>query len=83
MNWRHKIELNKVMSDVCDKHDLSRVEEDCPEEVKEALATEIEKAWPIAHFCKKIRSAKSIAAVNRILERVYNDADRHAVWCGL
>lgn len=83
MNWRYKIELRKVLSDMADQHDLERVEEPCPEEVKTAIATEIEKALPLHRFAKQIRQAKSIAAVNRILNKIYDEADQSAVWCGL
>jgi hypothetical protein len=83
MNWRYKIELMKVLRNMSDKHDLECVEEPCPEEVKTAIVTEIEKAPPLRRFTKQIRQAKSIAAVNRILNRIYDEADQSAVWCGL
>jgi hypothetical protein len=67
-NWRYKIELNKVLTEMSEKHDLERHEEPCLKEVKEALANEIGKAWPLKRFCEKILKAKSIAEVNRILE---------------
>lgn len=82
-NWRYKIELNKVLTEMSEKHDLERHEEPCPKEVKEALAKELEKAWPLHRFCEKILNAKSIAQVNRILENVWNAADTEGVWCGL
>lgn len=82
-NWKHKIELNKVLADMGDKHDLSSVEEPCPDGVKEAIATELAKARPLQKFCTPIRKAVSIAAVNRILDRVYDEADRSLVWCGI
>ena len=82
MNWRHKIELNAVLAKTSEDFDLERVEEDCPEEVKKLLSEEVKKAWPLARFAPKIMNAKSIAEVNRILENVYNEADRRAVWCG-
>ncbi len=81
--WQHRINLAGVLSAMGEKHDLSRVEEDCPEEVKEALAVEIRKAPPISHFAGRIKRAKSIAAVNRALAALYDDADRWKVWCGL
>lgn len=81
--WRYKIELSRVLAEVGEKFDLERVEENCPEECKEALAKEVSKAWPLRGFADDIRSAKSIAAVNRILARVYDEADRMLVWCGM
>jgi hypothetical protein len=83
MNWRFKIELNQVINTMSDKYDLSCVEEKCPKEVKEALANEVKKAWPLARFADRILKAKSIAAVNRILENVFNEADYQKVWCGI
>jgi hypothetical protein len=83
MNWRYKIELNKALTEMSEKYDLERHEEPCPKEVKEALASEIKKAWPLQRFCQKILDAKSIAQVNRILENVWNAADTERVWCGL
>jgi len=82
-NWQHRIELNQVINQVSEDHDLTRLEEPCPEEVREAIAAECEKAAPLRHFGKKIRGAKSIAEVNRILTNVYSVADRELVWCGL
>lgn len=82
MNWRYKIELNKVLADMGDQFDLSCVEKRCPKAVKEALAKEVEKAAPLRRFASTILSAKSIAEVERILENVFNEADRSAVWCG-
>jgi hypothetical protein len=81
--WRHKINLAGVMFKCAEEHDLAHVEEDCPEEVKEAIATEIVKAWPLKRFAQTIRQAKSIAEVNRILENIYDEADRSSVWCGI
>lgn len=83
MNWRHKIELNKVIADMTEKYDLSCFEEDCPSEVKTALASEVEKAFPLARFAYRLRNAKSIAAVNRLLAKIFNEADSQGVWCGL
>jgi hypothetical protein len=81
-NWQHKIELNQILKQASENHDLSREEEDCPAEVKTAIAAEVEKAAPLAHFGKLIRNAKSIAKVNRLLQQVYNEADYSKVWCG-
>lgn len=80
--WRHKIELNKVIREASEKHDLSRFEEPCPEEVKIALAEEVKKAWPLQRFAGYITERKSIAELNRILENLFNAADREKVWCG-
>lgn len=81
-NWKYKIDLNKVISEMSDKHDLSYVEEDCPQEVKDAIAGEIRKAEPISYLAGRILNCKSIAAVNRALGRVFEEADRRLVWCG-
>ena len=82
-NWLHKIELNAVIAEVSEEYDLECVEEKCPQEAKESLALEVEKAPPIAHFGALIRKCKSIAAVNRMLERIFNAADAQKVWCGM
>ena len=34
MAWRYKIDLSGVMAQCADQYDLTRVEEDCPAEVK-------------------------------------------------
>jgi hypothetical protein len=81
-NWRYKIQLNKVLADLDKDYDFSRLEEDCPPEAKEKIAQEIEKALPLNHLAGRVRNAKSIAALNRALEAVYNEADRTLVWCG-
>lgn len=81
--WIEKIELNAVLSQVQDEFDLSIVEEDCPAEVKERLATEIEKSFHLRHLAHRIREAKAIAAVNRALNDIYDEADAMKVWCGL
>lgn len=82
-DWRHHINLRTVIDDCCEEYNLECVEEDCPEAVKEAIATEIEKAWPIQHFGPRIRDCVSIAEVNRVLNAVFNEADAKLVWCGL
>lgn len=81
-NWQEKISLNQTLARLGDEHDLSRQEEPCPTVVREAMAAEVEKSNRLFRHGKRIREAKSIAEVNRILEDVYNDADRHLVWCG-
>jgi len=81
-NWKYKIELNAVTADMSEKHDLTRHEEDCPEEVKEAIATELEKVQPLEPFASRVRNTKSIAALNRLLSQIYDAADENSVWCG-
>jgi hypothetical protein len=61
MNWRHEINIHKVLREADEKYDLDFVEEDCPEEVKEALALEVAKAAPLVRFASSFRKAKSIA----------------------
>ena len=81
-NWLYKIELNSVINKMTEKYNLEMVEEDCPEEVKIALANEIRKAPPIAHLANRIMKCKAIAAVNRTLNTVFDRADENLVWCG-
>lgn len=83
MKWLYKIELNNVIKTVCADFDLSKEEEDCPVEVKRLLTDELNKAPPLQIFSSSISQAKSIAEVNRILDQVYDEADRYKVWCGL
>lgn len=83
MLWLHKIDLHEVLRKADDEFDLSRHEEECPHDVKIMLAKEIRKAPPIASYAQKILNSKSIAGVNRILERLYNEADQKRVWCGI
>jgi hypothetical protein len=77
--WQYKINLGSVL----EKYDLSRVEEDCPMEVKEAIAAEIAKAPPLVKFVEVVRRSKSIAALKRLLEGIYDEADETGVWCGI
>ena len=81
--WIEKIELNGVLGKAGEKFDLSRAEEDCPDEVKNDLAAEVAKSIWLSRFSGRLRGARSIAEVNRILEQVFDEADRHRVWCGL
>jgi hypothetical protein len=83
MNWQYTIDLAGVLDKACEEFDLSLVENDCPKAVKENIANELKKAFPLARFAPRIMKAKSIAAVNRILNTVYDEADRSKVWCGL
>ena len=80
--WTQKIDIHGVIGRADKKYDLSRLEEDCPEEVKADLAAEVEKCC-LWRFAPRLREARSIAEVNRILEAVFNAADRERVWCGL
>lgn len=81
-NWQHKIQLNEIIEQCSEEFDLERHEEPCPDVVKERLAVEVAKALPIAHFAGRIRTVNSIAELNRVLARLFDDADRHSVWCG-
>lgn len=81
MNWQYKIALNNVLQRLGEKHDLSQVEDACPDEVKQAIACELEKARPLVQFADRIRDCISIAAVNRLFDTIYDTADREGVWC--
>ena len=81
--WNEHIELNAAINRACDEFDLTCHEEDCPTEVKEMLATELAKSQRLGHFANQMRSVKSIAAMNRLLVRVYDEADRFKIWLGL
>jgi hypothetical protein len=78
-NWRYNIELNRVISEVTEEYNLEG-EELCPDEAKEALAAEVEKAPPLTHFGQRIRKCKSVAGVNRLLDEIYDAADAALVW---
>jgi hypothetical protein len=82
-SWRYTIELNRVLALLDKKFDLTRVEKSCPRAVKRAIADELDKAPPLSQFANKIRAAKSIAEVNRLLDAIYDAADTSGVWCGL
>lgn len=81
--WIEKIELGEVLRKVNEEFDLSRVEERCPVPVKKQLIAVIEKSSKLRHFADAIHKARSIAALNRLIEEIYNEADRVRVWCGL
>jgi len=81
--WIEKIELNKAIADSCEQFDLERVEEPMPDEAKALLMKEIRRSTRLSRFASEIEAAGSIAAVNRILERVYDEADRCRIWCGM
>jgi hypothetical protein len=80
-NWRYRIKLGSVLEKCNEKFDLSRHEEDCPEEVRELIATEVSKAMPLHRFSRRVRAVKSIAELNRLLALIYDEADRSLVWC--
>ena len=82
-NWRYTIDLHKVLGECEEQYDLEEVEFPCPEPVKTAIVAELDKAPPLRPFCADIKECKSIAAVNRVLDRVFNEADRKLVWCGM
>ncbi len=82
-NWQEQIELNKVLTRMNEQHDLSRLEEDCPIEVKDAIANEIKKSRHLCIFMGRVKKCKSIAAVNRVLDAIFDRADSCFVWCGL
>ncbi len=82
-NWQENIDLNGVLAKVGDEFDLSCVEKKCPKPVKDAIVAEIGKSSRLRNYGPLIQRARSIAEVNRILERVYNEADRIGVWCGM
>lgn len=81
--WKETINIHGVLDNANAKHDLSRVEEPCPGNVKEELAREVEKSTALKTFAPRIRNAKSIAAVNRVLNKVFNAADANLVWVGM
>lgn len=83
MSWREHIDIAGVLEVMSEKYDLEREEEPCPPEVGEALAAEASKSIWLNRFGSELRASKSIAETNRILNRLYNDADRHRVWCGM
>ena len=83
MNWRYKIELNQRLREMGEQFDLSYLEEDCPQEVKQAISAECRKAPSLRRFAEIVLGCKSIAAVNRVLAAIYDEADRSAIWCGM
>ena len=83
MAWRYRTDLANVLVNAAEKYDLSRFEEDCPEEVKEMIAAEIAKAFPLKRFVAPIKACKSIAELNRLLDKIYDAADLNRVWCGI
>lgn len=83
MNWKYQIGLNKAI-DLCnDKFDMTKHEEQCPEEVKDILIAELKKAWPLEGYIDKVRKVQSIVELNRVLDHIYDRADQMKVWCGL
>lgn len=82
MNWQYKISLNKVLSQLNDEFDFEKLEAPCPQEAKTAIAVEIARALPLKRFRQQIIDCQTIAEMNRVLERIYDAADRSKVWCG-
>lgn len=80
--WRYKILLNETISRLSEEHDLTRFEEPCPEVVKTDICAELNKAAPLCRFVKDVEKCKTIAALNRLLVRIFDEADRSLVWCG-
>lgn len=80
--WKYKIELNQVLRDMSNTFDLTCVEEPCPKSVKRAIAKELEKVPGLVPLSKKAMRVKSIAAMNRLLEEIFDAADRQLVWLG-
>ena len=77
--WQYKIDLGSILAEF----DLSRGEEDCPAELKEAIAAELAKAPPLVKFVELVKRRKTIADLIRLLEGIYDEADATGVWCGL
>lgn len=82
-NWRQRIDLNGAIARANEAHDLTRVEESPPAEVVEMLCRELEKSEVLRRHVKPLRACLSIAALNRRLSLVFDDADRGRVWCGM
>ncbi len=82
MHWKHKINLNGVISEMNEKYDLSCHEKKCPKEVKAAIAAEIAKAPPLVQFVNGVKACKTIAELNRKLQFIWDEADSARVWCG-
>lgn len=81
--WISTIELNPLINSLSLKYDLDREEEPAPEEVRIALSKEVSKSIFLIDFSIPLLEAKSIAELNRILNQVYDEADRRKIWCGL
>ncbi len=79
-DWRYRIALNKVIEEMNEKYDLSHQEDPCPQEVLDALSKEVSKAPPLVHFVGRIKRVKTVAALNRALSEVFDEADRFLVW---
>ena len=82
-NWIEKIELNKAINIATEQYDLSRHEEPCPNEVKELIIAELNRSQILRRFAISVKKVKSIAALNRLLVQIYDEADYRKVWCGL
>lgn len=83
VNWRYRIELAEILQKCSKDHDLSHYEEECPKDVKEAIAAEISKALPLSRLAPRVMESKTIAELNRVLQLVYDVADAELVWCGI
>ena len=83
MAWSEKIDLNRLLTKLDEEYDLERVEENCPQAVKEAIVAEIRKSTWLASYAEDVLACKSIAAVNRCLQKIYDVADIRRVWCGM
>ncbi len=81
MRWIYECDLNGAIRRNNKQHDLSRHEEPIPPEVVTTICAELQKAPPLARFVREVCEAKSIAALNRILTNVFDEADRRRVWC--
>ena len=81
--WRYKIKLNEVNTALDALHDFSITEDPVPQPILEAVAHEVEKAWPLKRFAKDIRNATCTAHLNRILTRLWDHADLEKVWTGM
>lgn len=78
-NWRYHIELAAII----DRANGLSDDDVVPDDIKRAMASEVKKAPPIAHFARSIMQATTIRSMNRVVERLYNTADATMVWCGL
>ena len=81
--WIEKISLNQAIDKANERYDLSRLEEPVPDEVKLLINNEIARSRFLKRFTNRISNAGSIAQLNRILDSIFDDADRNRVWCGM
>lgn len=83
MNWRYKLNLGEVISECDEKFDLSKHEEAVPEEVKTRISDCLSSSNILNAWASKVRHSRSIAELNRILDEIYDIADRQKIWLGL